>query len=147
MASVTEDNKNLVRRVFQEFWNGKQEAIADDLYAAAFIDHVPGRPPELPVGPEGFKRWARIIHRGVADAQYTIDDMVAAGDTVVTRWSCDATHQGDMLGIPVTGKRIHVTGITIDRITGGHVVESWTNYDALGILQQLGVVAPPGHPG
>jgi len=137
------DNKNLVRRLFQEFWNGKNLAIADVIIAASFLDHVPGRPPELPAGPEGFKLWGSALHAAYPDTHYTIDDMLAEGDKVVSRWTAHGTHQGALMGIAATGKHVTVTGITIDRIARDQVVESWTIFDALGMLQQLGVVPLP----
>ena len=136
--SSMEDNKNLVRRLFQEFWNGKNLAIADE-----FIDHIPGRPAELPAGPEGFKLWGSALHAAYPDTHYTIDDMLAEGDKVVSRWTAHGTHQGVLMGIPATGKQVTVTGITIDRIVDDQVVESWSIFDALGMLQQLGVVLLP----
>jgi len=72
------DNKNLVRRLFQEFWNGKNLAIADE-----FIDHIPGRPAELPAGPEGFKLWGSALHAAYPDTHYTSDGMLAEGGKVV----------------------------------------------------------------
>ena len=147
MSSVAEDNKNLVRRLYQEFWNEKDESIVDELYAADFVDHIPGLPPELLTGPVGLKRNAATMHTAFPDAHYTIDDILADGDKVVTRWTVQATHQGEMNGIPATGKRVTVTAMTIDRITDGKVVESWTIFDALGLMQQLGVVPSPGQGG
>jgi len=138
-----EDNKNLVRRLFQEFWNGSNLAIADKFIAASFIDQVPGRPAELPAGPEGFKLWGSALHAAYPDTHYTIDDMLAEGDKVVSRWTAHGTHQGVLMGIPATGKQVTVTGITIDRIVDDQVVESWSIFDALGMLQQLGVVLLP----
>jgi predicted ester cyclase len=73
--------------------------------------------------------------------------IVADGDKVVTRWTVQATHQGELNGIPATGKRVTVTAMTIDRITDGKVIESWTIFDALGLMQQLGVVPSPGQGG
>ena len=141
--SGVEDNKNLIRRLFQEFWNGKNESIADELIAADSVDHVPGRPPEVPGGPEGFKLWASIVHTAFPDSHYTIDDKLAEGDKVVTRWTTQGTHRGAMMGVPATGRRVTVTAMSIDRIADGQVVESWTIFDALGMLQQIGAIPAP----
>jgi predicted ester cyclase len=145
--SSMEDNKNLVRRLFQEFWNGKNLTLADEFIAASFLDHVPGRPAELPAGPEGFKLFGSAFHAAYPAAHYTIEDLLADGDKVMTRWTVHATHQGDLMGIAATGKRVTVTGITIDQIVDGQVIKSWTIFDALGMLQQLGVVPLPGEHG
>ena len=77
------------------------------------------------------------------DMRITIEDQVAEGDKVVTRWTASGTHQGDLMGIDPTGRRATVTGITIDRISGGKVEETWTNFDAMGMMQQLGVIPSP----
>ena len=140
----TEDNKALVRRFFQEFWNQKNLAIADELLAANFVDHTPGSPPGLPPGPEGFKQFASVYFTAFPDLRLTIEEMVAEGDEVVTRWTSHATHSGNFIGIPPTGKSTSITGITINRIVEGKAVETWTNFDMLGLLQQLGVVPAPG---
>src|SRR6266516_2389300 len=124
----TEDNKALSRRLFQEFWDQKNLAVADELLAANHVDHTPGSPPGLPPGPEGLKQFAAVYFTAFPDLRITIDDLVAEGDKVVTRWTTRATHQGDLMGIPPTGKQVTITGITIDRIAGGKIAETWTNF-------------------
>ena len=74
----------------------------------------------------------------------TVEDLIAEGDKVVTRWRARGTHQGELMGIPPSGNPVEVTGITIHRIEGGKVVETWANYDALGMMQQVGAVPEPG---
>ena len=140
----TEDNKALVRRFFQEFWDQKNLAVADELITANHVDHTAGGPPGLPPGPEGLKQFASIYFTAFPDLRITIENMVAEGDKVVTHWTTRGTHRGELMGIPPTGKQVTVTGITIDRIAGGKVAETWTNFDALGMLQQLGVIPSMG---
>src|SRR6266566_7237188 len=140
----TEDNKALNRRLFQEFWDQKNLAVADELLAANHVDHTPGSPPGLPPGPEGFKQFASVYFTAFPDLRITIDDMVAEGDTVVTRWTAQGTNTGSLFGMPATNKSATVTGITIYRIAGGKIVETWTNFDGLGMMQQLGVVPAMG---
>lgn len=140
----TEDNKTLSRRLFQEFWDQKNLAVADELMAANHVDHTPGSPPGLPPGPEGLKQFASVYFTAFPDLRITIEEMVAEGDKVVTRWATRATHKGDLMGIPPTGKQLTITGISIDRIAGGKIAETWTNFDALGMLQQVGVVPAMG---
>lgn len=139
-----EDNKALARRFFQEFWDQKNLVVANELIAATHVDHTPGSPPALPPGPEGFKQFASIYFAAFPDLRLTIEDMVAEGDTVVTRWTSHATHAGNLMGIPPTGKSTTVTGITINRIAGGKAVETWTNFDMLGLLQQIGAIPAMG---
>ena len=77
----------------------------------------------------------------------TVDDLVAEGDKVVVRWTFRGTHPGEFQGVPPTGKQVTIIGISIFRIVGNKVVEDWTIIDLLGLLQQLGVIPPPGQGG
>jgi predicted ester cyclase len=139
-----EENKALVRRFFQEFWDQKNVAAADAFIAANHVDHTPGSPPGLPPGPEGFKQFASVYFTAFPNLRITIDDQVAEGDTVVTRWTTQGTNTGSLFGMPATNKSATITGITIDRMAGGKAVETWTNFDALGMMQQLGVIPSMG---
>jgi predicted ester cyclase len=76
--------------------------------------------------------------------QLTVEDYLAEGDTVVSRWTGRGTHTGDLMGIAPTGEQVTVTGISIQRIANGKIVEAWSTYDMLGMFQQLGVVPMPG---
>jgi predicted ester cyclase len=77
------------------------------------------------------------------DLNITIEDQIAEGDKVVTRWVGRGTQQGELQGIPPTGKQATTSGIAIDRIVSGKLVETWDQFDALGMMQQLGVVPTP----
>src|SRR5712692_10079941 len=114
-----EDNKALARRFFEEFWDQKNLAVADELLDAHHVDHTPGSPPGLPTGPEGFKQFGSVYFAAFPDLRLTIEDMVAEGDGVVTRWTSRGTHAGNLFGIPPTGKSTTTTGITITRFAGG----------------------------
>jgi steroid delta-isomerase-like uncharacterized protein len=91
-------------------------------------------------GPEGVKQFVQIYRTAFPDLKITIEDQVAEGDKVVTRWSATGTHKGDLMSIPATNKPATVTGTDIERYQNGKVVESWASYDMFGMLQQLGVV-------
>jgi predicted ester cyclase len=73
-----------------------------------------------------------------------IEDQIAEGDKVVTRWSTSAVHTGNLMGIPASGKPGMVSGITISRVAGGRIAEEWTNWDQVGMLQQIGAIPTPG---
>jgi predicted ester cyclase len=77
--------------------------------------------------------------------QHFVEDSIAERDKVAYRWTYRGTHQGELMGIGPTGKEVQITGITIDRISGGRVEEEWNRFDQLGMLQQLGVVPAPEH--
>jgi len=94
-------------------------------------------------GPAGVKELIAGYRAAFPDIHVTIEDQIADGDLVVSRWSAKGTHQGELMGIPATGKHATVTGITIDRIADGLIVESWNNWDTLGLMQQLGAIPAP----
>jgi steroid delta-isomerase-like uncharacterized protein len=135
-----EENKRISRRVAEEGFSRGNEAVFDELVAENFVNHDPSVPPDLPPGREGLKALARFYRSAFPDAQLTIEDLIAEGDKVVSRYTARGTHQGDFGGIPPTGKQVTVTGVTIDRIQGGKIVESWNEFNQLGLLQQLGAI-------
>ncbi len=141
------ENKNLSRRFIEELWNQGKLAVIDELIApnATFYDaSVPGG---KFTGPEGMRQFYQIYKGAFPDVRITINDQIAEGDKVCTRWTATGTHKGDLMGTAPTGKSATVTGVDIGRYQGGKVVESWGSYDMLGLLQQLGVVpsmAPAG---
>jgi len=95
-------------------------------------------------GIEGARQFAATFREAFPDLQNTLEDMVAEGDRVAMRFRGSGTHLGETeaFGSP-TGKRMEITGITIKRLSDGKIVEAWTNFDALGMMQQLGVIAAP----
>jgi steroid delta-isomerase-like uncharacterized protein len=84
-----------------------------------------------------------MLRQAFPDLQITVEDQIAEGDKVATRWRGRGTHQGDFLGIPSTGRPMEIAGITIFRLADGKIVESWGNPDNLGMLVQLGVISLP----
>jgi steroid delta-isomerase-like uncharacterized protein len=137
----TEDNKATDRRVVEEGWNQGNTAVFDELLAASYIGHDPSGPIQ---GPEGFKQFYATYRTAFPDTHLAIEDQIAEGNEVTSRWTATGTHQGPLMGIPPTGKQVRVTGITITRFADGKEVEAWFNWDTLGMLQQLGVVPAPG---
>lgn len=130
-------NKEIVRRLGVEPWEGSLGVI-DELVAPDYVGHDPAQP-EMQ-GPQGIKEFVTGYLAGFPDGRITIDEQLAEGDLVATRWTGRGTHQGELMGIPPTGKQVTVSGITISRVKNGKVVEEWSNWDTLGMLQQLGVV-------
>ena len=141
---MSDANKRIVQRVF-EAMNGGNLGTLDEVVAEGFVDHDPNNPPDLPPGREGLKQLIGMYRGSFPDMRMTIEEQLAEGDKVVTRWSVRGTHQGELMGIAPTGKQVVVTGIFIDRIESGQVAESWANWDTLGMLQQLGAI-PEGAP-
>jgi steroid delta-isomerase-like uncharacterized protein len=136
---VSEQNKILVRRAVEEVWNRGNYAVVDEVTAGDIVVHSSMPGDELH-GPEGIKQFYATLRAAFPDIHFTIEDQIAERDRVVTRWSARATHTGEYWGMPPTGKQYVVTGIDIDRIADGKVVECWPIADQLSLLQQLGVV-------
>ena len=140
---MSEQNKNNVRRLFEEVWNKGNVAVADELFAPTYTHHNSSTP-DVGRGPESEKKRATLYRNAFSDMRLTIEDLVADGETVVARWSCRGTHKGELNGIAPTGKQVNMTGISIARFTNGKMTEGFVNWDALGLMQQLGVVPELG---
>ena len=140
----TEANKAIARRFLEEVLGQGKLAVVDEIVAPEHKSSGPGSVPGLPPGPEGTKMFVGIYRSAFPDIHFTIDDQIADGERVVTRWTAHGTHKGELMGIPPTGKSTTVHGMTLDRIVNGKMVESWAVFDQLGMLQQLGVIPTPG---
>lgn len=134
-----EENKAVVRR-FNEALHPDIASIAA-LLAPDFKAHLPSAP--KPLGGRSYTQGIAAFNAAFPDARLTEQDLISEGEKVVTRWTLHGTHQGDYQGLPATGRSVALTGITVDRIKGGQVVEHWVELDLLGLLQQLGTVPAP----
>ena len=133
-------NKLVLRRFFEEIFNQGNLAAADEIVSAHYLDHN-AAPGEMP-GRAGLTQFVTYLRSAFRNLNFTIDDQLAEGDKVVTRWNATAIHQGEFAGVPATGKPVTITAINIHRVVDGQIQEGWLNWDALGLLQQLG--AMPG---
>ncbi len=136
---MLENNKSIVRRLIAELWNNGNLSVADELIAPTYIHHDSSTP-DLGKGPESEKKRVTLYRTAFPDLHLNIEDIIAEGDLVMTRWSCRGTHKGELNGTPPTGKQFNITGVTNCRLANGKLVEGWVNWDALGLMQQLGVV-------
>jgi steroid delta-isomerase-like uncharacterized protein len=141
-APVVSVNKEIVRRLVNGVWTDRNLALVDELVAQDYVGHDPTQPESIR-GRDGFKQFVGMYQSAFEDAAITIDDQIAEGDNVVTRWTGRGTHTGELMGIAPTGKEVTVSGITISRLAGGKVAEEWELMDALGMLVQLGAVPQP----
>ena len=140
----TEQNKAIARRFLEEVFGQGKLAVVDEIVAPDHVDHGPSTLPGMPTGPEGSKMVVTIYRNAFPDIHFTIDEQIAEGDKVVTRWTGRGTHKGELAGIPATGKSATVTGMGVDRIVNGKIVESWGIFDQFGMMQQLGVIPAAG---
>jgi len=138
----TEENKALARRFLEDVFNRGNLDLIDELIPSDTVDHnpLPGQPP----GSAGVKWVVRLFREAFPDLHFALEDQVAEGDTVASRWTFSGTQQGPLFGIPATGKRVSVSGIDVVRIAAGKMTEHWVAMDQLGMLQQLGAVPTPG---
>jgi len=139
---MSENNKAIVRRVFEELWNKGNLSLADQLFTPNYTDHDSSTP-DFGHGPESERMRVTLYRNAFPDLRLTIEDIIAEGETVMTRWSCRGTHKGDLSGIAATGKQFTISGMTVARLVNGKIAEAYVNWDALGLMQQLGVVPEP----
>lgn len=141
----TEENKTIMRRIYEEVINRGNMVAADELIAADLVDHAPfpGQKPDL----DGFKEAVSSFRDAFPDLHATMDDVIAEGAMVAARFTMSGTHQGEFMGIPATGNRITITGIDLARFEGGKGVEHWANQDDLGMMQQIGAIPAPEQAG
>jgi steroid delta-isomerase-like uncharacterized protein len=139
-----EENKKKARRFMEEAFGQGKPQLVDDLLDPDFVRYDPYIEAGEVRGVETVKEnivWFRNVF---PDLTCTIDDQLAEGEKVVSRWTVRGTHQGEFFGVPATGERIEMRGIQIDRFEEGKLVEERAEFDLLGALQQLGAVPEPG---
>jgi len=139
-VSDHEANKAVVLRAIDEGFNGGNLDIADEMFTDDYQVHAPGL--DLPGGPDAFKRAIGLWRNAFSDIHMTVEQLICEGDFVVNRFTTRGTHDGDLFGMPPTGKPFVVHGIEIHRVVDGKVVESWIGDDVPTILLQLGLLAP-----
>jgi steroid delta-isomerase-like uncharacterized protein len=139
-----EENKEIVRRFFEEGPSKGNLNVADELLSPDFILHVP-----LPSSPgiEGINEVITACRAAFEHLNVTIEDMVADGNNVAARFTARGIHKGDFMGLPATGKPITMTGIEIFRIKDGKIAELWGEANLLGLMQQLGIIPVPENRG
>jgi steroid delta-isomerase-like uncharacterized protein len=133
-----EENKALYRRWFEDVVSRRDPALAAQLLATDYRLHFPGMPG--PVDADGHLQLLQAFWAAFPDWRETVDDVVAEGDRVVVRVTGRGTHNGPFQGLPPTGRRVTATGMGIARIVDERIAETWAEYDALGLMQQLGAV-------
>jgi steroid delta-isomerase-like uncharacterized protein len=132
------DVKEIARRLAEEPWQGKLDEVLE-LVGDDYVAHVPGSAEPFR-GKEGFREFVTTYLTGFPDATITVDDQIAEGDVVATRWTGRGTNTGELIGMPATGRQITVDGMTYSRIVDGKAREAWITWDTLAMMQQLGAV-------
>jgi len=142
-----QENIATVRRLFEEAFNTGDLTLADAALDPNYVDHSTFAPPAP--GVEGFKLRMLAMRKTFPDLHFSVDDIFAdgSGDKVTFRWTSRGTDQGGIMGRPATGKLVVVTGINIEYLAGGKIVEHWSAPDNLSMMQQLGVIPAPAQSG
>jgi steroid delta-isomerase-like uncharacterized protein len=139
-APDIEANKAIQRRFFEEIWNQGMLDLIDEIYTTDYVLHDPSG--DI-VGPDASKQSIAMYRVAFPDIHYAVEEQIAEGDMVVSRWTSTGTHEGELMGFPPTGIRGQgVTGIRMERFADGKIAESWSDYDASGLLEQLGIIPP-----
>ena len=136
--STTEDNKAVVSRFVEEVINQNRMDRADDLVVEDFVELDPL--PSQRQGREGLKEVVGMMRAAFPDIHWVVEEMVAEGETVASRFTWSGTHRGEFVGVPATGRRVVVKGMVIDELAGGKMSKSRILMDSLGMMQQLGVM-------
>jgi steroid delta-isomerase-like uncharacterized protein len=135
----TSENRALVRRFIEEVFNRGNLEVAREVLDAQYVHHDPATA-DLGSGVEGLEQMVSFYRQAFPDFEVALEDQIAAEDKVVERWTGHGTHQGTLMGISPTGRTITASGISIHRLSGGKIVETWTIFDTAGMLRQLGVI-------
>lgn len=138
--TTLEENKEIVRRL-SAVWDGDLDVV-DELVAEDFTNHNP-LVPDAPPGPEGFERNVSALRAAFPDIEFVTEDVVAEGDRVVIRAVGRGTHEGELMGIEPTGRKVTLSTIVIFRIEDGQIAERWAQSDTMGMLRQMGALPDP----
>jgi steroid delta-isomerase-like uncharacterized protein len=139
---MPEKNEVIVRRLMDDVWTKGNLKVLDEILTPDYVDHDPmntGR------GLDGAREFVKKYRSAFPDCRINIDEIFSAADRVVVRFHYTGTHKGTLEGIPPTGRHVTGPGISIYRFAGDRIKESFTNWDALGLMAQLGVVTLPGN--
>ncbi len=143
-----EENKEKARRLYEEAFGQGQPEVIDEVLHSDFVCHDPNSETGEIRGAETMKGEIEYFRQALPDFFYRVEDQVAEGDKVTTRYTMGGTHQGEFFGVPGSGKRIEISGINVDRFDeSGKMVEEWASYDLLGAMRQVGAMPEAGQEG
>jgi predicted ester cyclase len=131
-----EENKEIVQRYWVEAVGQGDYRVLYEHIDPEWVNHTPGMPDVK--GPDGARQINSLFHEAMPDAQLTIHALIGEGDLVAVRFTYAGRHEGELLGVAATGKDVSFTGSAFHRIVQGMITDDWVNFDALGILQQIG---------
>jgi steroid delta-isomerase-like uncharacterized protein len=136
-----EENKEKMRRFMEEGFGQGNTEVVGEIVDIDFVCHDPNSETGEIRGLETIKGEVGYFQSAFPDFFWTVEDQVAEGDKVTTRFTFGGTHQGEFFGVPASGKRVEISGINVDRFEGGKLVEEWASYDLLGAMRQMGALS------
>lgn len=134
---MSQEIKTIAQRFMDALWNEENYAVVDKLLATDYDGHSS----TVINGSDGAKQFVPMLRRAIPDFKFTVLDQIAEGDKVATRWKMQGTHEGKFQGLPPSGRKIEITGITIFRVANSKLIDGWTSEDLLGLYQQLGALS------
>jgi steroid delta-isomerase-like uncharacterized protein len=132
-----ESNKHVVSRIWDEIWNLGELDACFQVFSADYFGHLPMMDVH---GPEEFRKLVRAYRSAYPDVHLTVEDIFGVGDKMAVRWTSRGTHLGEMMGVPPSGNKIEIMGISLFRVQDGKVVEEWEGFDTLTMMQQIGAI-------
>lgn len=136
-APSFEDNKQVVSRIWDEIWNLGKLEVCEEVFSDDYFGHLPMMDVH---GPEQFRQLVRAYRNAYPDVHLTVEDIFGMGDRMAVRWVSRGTHLGEMMGIPPSGGKIEIMGISLFRVENGKVAEEWEGFDTLKMMQQIGAL-------
>ncbi|MFN2502196.1 MAG: ester cyclase [Pyrinomonadaceae bacterium] len=133
--------KNFIAEYTDEVWNKANVEAMNKYYAPDYVHHDVSRPDVSTLA--DYKQWANDLFAGLSEVNVAIDDLVGEEGKAVKRWTASGLHDKTFAGIPATNKRVSFSGVSIYRMVGDKIAESWYVYDMFGLLQQLGAIPSP----
>jgi steroid delta-isomerase-like uncharacterized protein len=140
---MSADNKAIVRGLYEEAWNKRRLELLDEIISPSHALHDPNITGSA-VGPEAYKRLVTRFITAFPDMRFTVEDIVAEKEKFAVAWTISGIHKGEYMGIPATNKKVSVDGITIHHFLNGKIMDSYTSWDTLGMMRQLGIVPALG---
>ncbi len=138
---MSEENKQLIRRWFEEVWNNGRVDAIEEMFAENGIAHGLSDDPSQPItGPREFRPFHTLFRDAFPNMMIVVEDIVAEGDKVAARCSVRAKHEGDFMGKEATQSPVEFTGITIVRVANGKIAEAWNNFDFMRLHKQVGLI-------
>jgi len=141
-SGLAQEDANKLAAVFEEARNTVKLSLLDQVYDPAVVVHDCSAPGDIH-GLDSLKLYYEGSHTGFPDFKCVFDDIFVSGDNIIFRWTITGTHTGSLRGLPPTGKAVRFSGVAIDRVANGKIVEEWVYFNVLDLFQQLGFSLTP----